>query len=57
MENIGATTIDELCQVSSMLNTGLNREQLIAALECIDLGANPVALAELVRSVRSNRTK
>ena len=56
MENVGATTIDELYQVSGMLNTGLNREQLIAAIECIDLGANPVALAELVRSVRASRT-
>ena len=57
MENIGANAIDDLYRVSNMLNTGLTREQLIAAIECIELGANPAAMADLVRDVRTNKIK
>ena len=36
--------IDELYEISKILNTGLERDTLSAALELIELGANPAAL-------------
>jgi len=49
------SAVDDLQKLSQILNTGLDRDTLVAAIECIELGANPKALAELVKQVRSNR--
>ena len=38
---------------SELLNTGLDRETLLAAINCIELGANPQAVAKLIRDVKS----
>ena len=40
---------------SELLNTGLDRETLLAAINCIELGANPQAVAKLIRDVKMNR--
>jgi hypothetical protein len=37
---------------SELLNTGLDRETLLAAINCIELGANPQAVAKLIREVK-----
>jgi hypothetical protein len=37
---------------SELLNTGLDRETLLAAINCIELGANPQAVAKLIRDVK-----
>lgn len=43
---------DDIYQISELLNTGLDRETLIAAINCIELGANPQAVAKLIRDVK-----
>jgi len=49
-DNYGHTenAIDELFEISKILNTGLDRETLSAALELIELGANPAALGYIL---------
>jgi len=43
---------DDIYQISELLNTGLDRETLLAAINCIELGANPQAVAKLIRDVK-----
>lgn len=38
------SAVDDLQKLSQILNTGLDRDTLVAAIECIELGANPKAL-------------
>jgi len=38
------STVDDLQKLSQILNTGLDRETLVAAIGCIELGANPKTL-------------
>jgi len=50
-----ANCLDDLQEVSNLLNTGLDRRTLAAAIQCIELGANPEALAKFVRQVRAGK--
>lgn len=48
-----AQTKDALFELSSLLNTGLDRETLDILVRLCELGVNPDALAEVVQQLRS----
>lgn len=45
-------SIDVLHEVSTILDTGLDRKTLALLLELIESGANPEALASVVKELR-----
>lgn len=45
-------SIDALHEISTMLNTGLDRRTLSILLELIESGVNPEALAAVVKELR-----
>ena len=44
--------MDLLFEISSLLNTGLDRETLSILVNLTELGVNPEALAEVVQQLR-----
>merc|ERR1719382_2033219 len=47
-----AEAMDILYEISTLLNTGLNKETLTALVGLCELGVNPEALADAVRDLR-----
>ncbi|KZV93133.1 hypothetical protein EXIGLDRAFT_646482 [Exidia glandulosa HHB12029] len=45
-------TIDILHEMSQLLNTKLDKETLVTCVQMIESGANPEALAEVVKELR-----
>ncbi|KAH7106026.1 mitotic-spindle organizing gamma-tubulin ring associated-domain-containing protein [Auriculariales sp. MPI-PUGE-AT-0066] len=45
-------TIDILYEMSVLLNTKLDKDSLVTCIQMIENGANPEALAEVVRELR-----
>ncbi|KXS11521.1 hypothetical protein M427DRAFT_79406, partial [Gonapodya prolifera JEL478] len=48
-------TFDILADISRILNTGLDRQQLATIVQLCELGVNPEALAAVVKEVRRER--
>ncbi|MCJ1440045.1 MAG: hypothetical protein MMC23_000527 [Stictis urceolatum] len=49
--------VDVLLEISTLLNTGLNRSQLSICVSMIEHGTNPEALAAVVKEMRKEAEK
>ncbi|KAJ1462766.1 mitotic-spindle organizing protein 1 [Pelagophyceae sp. CCMP2097] len=47
--------LDAVHEMSELLHTGLERDQLVILAQLCDQGLNPVALAHVVRELRKER--
>ncbi|CAE7683366.1 unnamed protein product [Symbiodinium sp. CCMP2456] len=50
-------TMDILYEISTLLNTGLNKESLEALVGLCELGVNPEALAAAVKDLRTEAAR
>ncbi|KAJ1967094.1 Mitotic-spindle organizing protein 1 [Dispira parvispora] len=48
-------TLDILQEISTLLNTGLDRESLVHCVKLCEMGANPEALASIIKELRRER--
>ncbi|CAH8470272.1 unnamed protein product [Heterobilharzia americana] len=51
-DQVAATTFGVLAEISSILNTGLDNEELLMCIKLIENGVNPTTLALLVNNVK-----
>lgn len=51
-ESNAAATFGVLAEISSLLNTGLDNEELLMCIKLIENGVNPTTLALLVNNVK-----
>lgn len=47
-------SLEIICQISDILNTGLNREALATCVRLIEAGVNPEALAVAVKDLNDS---
>lgn len=50
-----ANEFDTLMEISDLLNTGLDSEELLMCSKLLDSGVNPVALAMMVHTAKQAR--
>ncbi|KAK4473898.1 hypothetical protein MN116_003224 [Schistosoma mekongi] len=51
-DKVAAATFGILAEISSLLNTGLDNEELLMCIKLIENGVNPTTLALLVNNVK-----
>mmetsp|Transcript_50685 Transcript_50685/g.99084 ORF Transcript_50685/g.99084 Transcript_50685/m.99084 type:complete len:97 (-) Transcript_50685:19-309(-) len=49
--------LEIICELSSLLGTGLDQTALIAAINLIESGIDPVVLANFVKDIRREKKK
>ena len=47
--------LEILYKISQLLNTGLDKSTLIKSVELIEGGADPIALAEVIKELKSEQ--
>ncbi|VDQ00979.1 unnamed protein product [Trichobilharzia regenti] len=51
-DKVAAATFSVLSEISSLLNTGLDNEELLMCIKLIESGVNPATLAMLVNNIK-----